>query len=516
MSYILLLLLLLFGSSVMIFGEPPLITDRIIERLKVLATQSSIETFVELPDAESYLNNYLTKNSPHIINLNEQLTKIIREWSPRLLALDPTCPYYFSKFNNMSLPEQDLNLLSYLQAIESHETVIYPFISILPQSYRNAIPILSIFHCKELIYSKSNSFFHNIELIIGPDRTELPFERQSNMYSQLYCSLYGWPHFILINQTKQSTITYDSQTLLSQQNLVDVEYFLTSLAPGNCLFLPPDWVTGAQLNNSISLLFTLKKIEKIIVNETISESLSCTHTDATTFDTVKFTISDTFNISDIGLIVYFYQYLNPPIFDITYTRETFLEHFRQDRNVSEIIIKWTPELIDLINNTLFNQLDLNHDEKFNVDDYFDIKRTSIQPLQNSILEILEKLRQTVIAQYNDISETITKFSQTFENIGMNENMNEALEELLQTLPETVKAKFKENNINFDDVLNQVKNKRPKRPSINKQNVREDDTSILFDKDLDEDIISTDDLDQEEEITAEPFIDENEPYHRTDL
>jgi hypothetical protein len=53
------------------------------------------------------------------MNLSKELNQIIQEWSPRLLALDPTCPYYFSKINNASSPDEGLNLLSYLQAGKS-------------------------------------------------------------------------------------------------------------------------------------------------------------------------------------------------------------------------------------------------------------------------------------------------------------------------------------------------------------------------------------------------------------
>ncbi|CAF1301845.1 unnamed protein product [Rotaria sp. Silwood1] len=512
MSHILLFLLL--GLSVMILAEPPLTIDHIKERLENSAQRLSIERLIESPDAKSYLNNYLTKNSPHIINLNEELTKMIHEWSPRLLALDPTCPYYFSKFNNISLPEEDRNLLSYLQAIESNQTTAYPFHNTLPKSYLNAIPLLSIFHCSELI--NSNSFFHNIELIIGPGQTELSLERQSNMFSQLYCVLNGWPHFILVDQTKQSTITYNAQTLLSQDNLADVKYFSTNLVPGDCLFVPPDWVTGAQLNNSISLLFTLKKIEKPSESTTNDEPLPCTPTSETTLDTVEFTIVDKFNMSDMGLLIYFYQYLNPPIFDIKYTRETFFDHFRQDRNVSKIIFKWTPDLISLIKNTLFDELDINNDETFTIDDYFDIKQTSTQRIQNSVYEILETLRQSVLKQFNEVNETIAKISKKFETEGLNENMNEALQDLLAALPESVKEKLQESNVNVEDVLYKLKHEKPKRPSINKERVRVDDASILFDQDQSEEMILDLGADQEEDIIAEPIIKEDELSHRTDL
>jgi hypothetical protein len=399
--------------------------------------------------------------------------------------------------------------------VESNRTLDYPFINILPQTYRNAIPLLSIFRCSELVYSTSSPFFHNIELIIGPGKTELPLERQSNLFSKLYCSLYGWPHFLLVNQTKQPTITYDAQTLLSQDNLADIEFFSTSLAPGTCLFVPPDWVSGAQLNNSISLVFTLKKIEQSITNEADYEPLPCTHTGESTLDTIDFAIPDTFNITAIGLIVYFYQYLNPPMFDTQYTAETFLNRFREDRNVSQLIMTWTPELIDLVNNTLFEQLDINHDGRFSSDDYFNIKQSNLKQLHDSILEILEKLRRIVLMQYNELNDTITKFTQQFANLGDEDNTQEALEAMMANLPDQIKERLGDKNVNVKEVLNKVKDKKSKRPSTNKQRVREDDASILFDKSQDEEIISIVEQDQEEEITAEPIINETEP-HRTDL
>ena len=114
MSYI--LLLVLFGSSMVNLAETSSVIDRVKERLENSAKQLWIMGHSVPPDAASYLNHDLIKNMPHKVNLSNELTKIIREWSPRLLALDPTCPYYFSTFTNDTSPETDLNLLSYLQA----------------------------------------------------------------------------------------------------------------------------------------------------------------------------------------------------------------------------------------------------------------------------------------------------------------------------------------------------------------------------------------------------------------
>ncbi len=117
MSYILLFLFL--GSTTMIFAETPSEIDLVKERLQNSAEQLSIIGFSQPPEAASYLNHDLTKNSPHKIKLRKQLTKFIREWSPRLLALDPTCPYYFSKLADSSASEENLNLLSYFLASKS-------------------------------------------------------------------------------------------------------------------------------------------------------------------------------------------------------------------------------------------------------------------------------------------------------------------------------------------------------------------------------------------------------------
>ena len=110
------LLFLLFGFSRIILVETSLEFDRVKERLQASAQQLPITEFPKLPKPATYLNSKLTKNAPHQINLVNELTSILPEWNPRMLALDSTCPYYFSKYNT---PENDLNLLSYLQASQS-------------------------------------------------------------------------------------------------------------------------------------------------------------------------------------------------------------------------------------------------------------------------------------------------------------------------------------------------------------------------------------------------------------
>ena len=380
----------------------------------------------------------------------------------------------------------------------------------LPQSYRHALPLLSVFHCSEYVYAKSEPFFENVELLVGPGQSDWALERRSDQSSQLYCSLFGWPHHLLVNQTKQSTITYDSNYLLSTTNLADVDFVSTTLAPGSCLFVPAGWTNGVQLNNSISFIFTLKKMEASVSNGSDYEPLPCTPTGESTLDTLQFSVSDSFNISDIGLVVYFYQYLNPPMFDKEFTADTFLEEFRSDKNVSQLIMKWTPELNKLIRETLFKNLDINRDDKFSADDYFDIKQSNIQQIQHSIYQVLDQLRQTVLAQYNDLNSTITKIAQQLGNIGTEANSQEALESMLDGLPESVKEKLREKNVNIGDVLDRVNRAkdRPKRPTGNPQRTREDDATLLFDQTPDEQGQSTVNGDEEEEIIAEP--------HRIDL
>ena len=204
------------------------------------------------------------------------------------------------------------------------------------------------------------------------------------------------------------------------------------------------------------------------------------------------------------------------MFDKQYTRETFFDHFQEDKNVSQLIIKWTPELTSLIKNTLFNRLDINNDEKFSADDYFDIKKPNIEELQSSIYNILEKLRQTVLEQYNDLNATITKMIQEFKNLEIEGNIQETIEAMMENLPDQVKERLKEKNSNVKEFFDKPKGKKFKRSSTNKkQRVREDDASMFFNQNQDEEITSINDQDKEEEIMAEPIIIENQS-DRTDL
>ncbi|CAF0763139.1 unnamed protein product [Adineta ricciae] len=511
MSYILLLLLL--GLVTLSSSETSSTFDRIRERLESSGKRITVVGHAEAPEAASYLNHDLTQNVPHKVNVSNQITKSIREWTPRLLALDPTCPYYFSEKTNASKPEEDLNLLSYLLGIESNKTLEHLFISILPDSYRNAVPLLSILRCHHLVYpaSTSDTFFHNVKLIVGPGNTELPFEQQSATHSQLFCSLSGWPQFVLVDSAKQST-PFNRETFLSQEKFDNVEFASTNLAPGTCLYIPPEWIVGGQLNNSISLSYILKKIEKPTSDD---EPIACTTTGETTIDNVDFDIDDKFNVTEIGLVVYFYQYLNPPMFDKQFDSKAFFQQLQSDRNISQLVMKWTPELTDLIEKTLFNRLDINQDGEFSIDDYFEVKRSNLLEIQNGVFEILEKLRMIIVGQYQELNATITKFTEQVRAAGVEGTTGETLDALIDELPDAIKAKLAEKNANVKEAIDKVKQKKPK-PSTTKQRVREDDPSVFFDeKQGDEASSIVNQEDEEEEITAEPVANITEP-HRTDL
>ena len=239
---------------------------------------------------------------------------------------------------------------------------------------------------------------------------------------------------------------------------------LTSLTPGTCLFVPSDWVIGAQLNNSISLVFTLKSL----LNKPDDEFLPCTKTsNELTLDTIQFTIEDQFDISKIGLLVYFYQHLNPPIFDREYTSETFFRYFQEDKNVSQLIMKWTPKLIDLIQNRLFQQLDINHDEIYSIADYFAIKKSIMNQLEKSMSKILEEIRATLLVQYQELSERMKKISQQSKIDGLDDEDKDTLLTMIGNLPESAQKSLRQNNINIRDVIDKIKSAKSK-PSSNKK------------------------------------------------
>ncbi|WP_147477416.1 hypothetical protein, partial [Corallococcus sp. AB038B] len=108
------------------------------------------------------------------------------------------------------------------------------------------------------------------------------------------------------------------------------------------------------------------------------------------------------------------------MFDREFTSETFLRYFQADKNVSQLIMKWTPELTDLIQNKLFQHLDVNDDELFSIGDYFSIKQSNVKALEQSISGILEEIRRTVHTQYNELSEMTRKIIQQSGTDGLDD------------------------------------------------------------------------------------------------
>lgn len=107
---------ILIESIGILMGDISFEINHIKERLETVAHLSSLTELVKIPKASFYLNSHLTQNHPHRIDLTNQLTSIIPEWTPDILASDPTCPYYFSKIIHSSSSNTDRNLLAYLQA----------------------------------------------------------------------------------------------------------------------------------------------------------------------------------------------------------------------------------------------------------------------------------------------------------------------------------------------------------------------------------------------------------------
>ncbi|CAF1111863.1 unnamed protein product [Didymodactylos carnosus] len=477
------------------------------QRLLRTSQQISLQIFADLPDPETYINFYLTANFPHKINVTGDITSIIREWKPELLKLDPTGPYYFSNVTNASLPHEHYNLLYYLNATETNTTLVRPFVNVMPQSYRYGLHLLSIFNCQEYL-AKSN--FESIDLIIGPGPlAELPLGKMSD-YGRLYCSLHGWPHFLMIDQTKNPNVEYNEDTLLSEHDLSSVEFGRTTVAPGTCLFIPSDWMTGIRLNNSISFVITLKTISSN------NESLTCTPTTTNlTLNNVNFTVKDSFNISKIALLVYFYQYLQAPFLEKRYTVDEFYSHARNDKNLTKLVLQWTPELEKLIEHDLFKELDINNDSYFDIKDYYAIKQPMLDDIHRNINEILEKLRLNVVEQYKELNASLSKVREQMSSQNVMEDiMKINMEQLIEKLPQDVKDKLLEQNIDIKQFLNSLLNKqnddttiagRRKRRKENegKQRHLVDESTILFD-DTEFDIDNVD-LDEEEEITAEPDI-----------
>ena len=333
----------------------------------------------------------------------------------------------------------------------------YPFINVFPQAYRSVLPLPSIFHCREFIHSSTNSFFHNIELIVGPGQSELSLYQSSKEFSTFYCSLYGSPNFLLINQTEQ--------ILLTDDNLTNINYLSTSLPAGSCLFIPSNWAIGVQLNNSITFRLTLQSMLG-------KSDERCTKIEQVTFDQISFPIEDQLNISAISLMIYFYQYLNPPIFDHQYTSTSFLHQFQADQNISQLVIRWTPELLELIETKLFQQLDLNDDQQFTIEDYFAIRPSMMQEIESILPPILEDIRRSILAQYNQINEIIQRISRQSPIDGLDDEDKETLIATIDNLPKSVKENFKRNNLDINEVLNQIYHAKSKPSSKKKQQADE--------------------------------------------
>lgn len=255
----------------------------------------------------------------------------------------------------------------------------------------------------------------------------------------------------------------------------------------------------------------MRKIEKPTSDD---EPIACTTTGETTIDNIDFDIEDKFNVTEIGLVVYFYQYLNPPMFDKQFDSKEFFQQLQSDRNISQLVMKWTPELTNLIKKTLFNRLDLNQDGQFSIDDYFEVKRSNLLDMQNGVLEILEKLRTIIVEQYQELNATITKFTEQVRTAGVEGTTGETLDALIDELPDAIKSKLAEKNVNVKEAIDKVKQKKPK-PSTTKQRVREDDPSVFFDEKQGDEADTIVNQEEEEEITAEPVANITEP-HRTDL
>ena len=80
--------------------------ESIKNRLKTSPKSIVVNELLPLPSASTYLH---LDSVPHLLNLTEQITKLIQQWSPDLLVADRTTPFYFS-----STTEENSNLLAFL------------------------------------------------------------------------------------------------------------------------------------------------------------------------------------------------------------------------------------------------------------------------------------------------------------------------------------------------------------------------------------------------------------------
>ena len=259
--------------------------------------------------------------------------------------------------------------------------------------------------------------------------------------SRFFCSLYGSP-----------------QIILAENDLDSAEFFLTNLTPGNCLFIPSNWANSIQLNNSISLVFTLKQF----VKESDDEILLCSKTSQSTLDNVTFSVQDAFDSDKLTLLIYFYEILNPPLFDIEHNSESFFYYFQNDKNISEFVVKWTPELTKLVKEDLFQQFDVNHDDIFNIDDYLAISRSILEQLQQTIPKIFTQIRHTFLEQYQSINAMIKFIIEQSSKHGLSQYDRDSLIELFKNLPEPYRKRLEESNVNIQEVLTKLRSPKPKQ------------------------------------------------------
>lgn len=222
---------------------------------------------------------------------------------------------------------------------------------------------------------------------------------------------------------------------------------------------------GSQLNNSIILLFTFQTMLG-------KSDERCTKIEQVTLDEIPFSIEDQLNISSIHLMLYFYQYLNPPIFDQEYSSQKFLQQFQVDRNISQLVIEWTPELIELIEHELFQRLDINDDQRFSLEDYIDLREKNLKEIEENLPKLFEDIHRMILQQYNQLSETIQRISHQVSTDGFDDDDKKALINMINNLPESVKQNFRRKNMDINEILNKIYQTKSK-PSMKKKLDRTD-------------------------------------------
>ncbi|CAF1042315.1 unnamed protein product [Didymodactylos carnosus] len=405
------------------------------------------QVLTQSPDAYTYINDHLTSNIPNKVNLSKQILSIVTDWSPQQLKLDESSPFYFSnKVSN--------NLLFYLNGVETNTTLsILPFVSDMPQSYLKQIPLFDLFNCNELI---DNNYFSTIELIVGPGEAELPLEYIAN-HGQLFCSLYGRPQFIMINQTTQNIEEkYNKQTLLSLKTdeLSKIDYEQTTLDPGSCIFVPIDWILGVHFNNSILFAITFKEVLRDAFDH-------CTPTNKTlTLSDINWLMSDTLNLTDLQLLVHFYRYLTADT--PSYNSSKFLTYAREDKNFAGPILNWTPEIERLIGDNFFHHLDVNNDGYFDINDYYSLKtRALVNETIKKLNNTLEKLKLSIVDQYKDLRKSIAQLADELKNTASPEQVKakakQNIQQIMSLLPSAVRDNLPKGQLEqLNSLFNQLK------------------------------------------------------------